>query len=236
MKLKSIITASLCGLFANAYAGAMGPISSVDNSMIKPFVSLEGAYTWNSMYPGIVNGVQSTRDVSPWGGRVAGGIALERSDNLHFSGEFGWGSYGHNRFSVASGETASYYFNGFDVLLGAIYSYRQLDFFVKAGAMGENLQGSSNAVLGQYYPGGISSGVESKSFTNSAFLPEIKVGGEYNFYNKLAVSLAYMYVFGTNQSILVDNYIAPGTVNINRQIRGQAPSFNSLMLGLRYYI
>lgn len=236
MKIKSIITASLCGLFANVHAGVMGPVSSEAGSTIAPFVSIEGAYIWNSMYPGIINGAQSIRKDYHWGGRAAGGFALIRTENLRFSGEFGWGSYGHNDFSVTYGESASYYFYGFDILLGAIYSYRQLDFFAKFGAMSEILQGNVNLNLGTYYPGGLFSGHDGRSLTNAAVLPEIKIGGEYNFSNNLALSLAYMYVFGSNQIILINNFAEAGVINVNQQINGQAPTFNSIMLGLRYYI
>ena len=234
MRIKSILVS--CSLFANAYAGGMGPVSSDVNANITPLVIAEGAYSWNSMYPGQINGIQSTRNSSHWGGRVAGGFALQRTDNIRFSGEVGWGSYGHNVFPVTDGETASYYFYGFDMLLGTIYSYQKLDFFAKVGAMNENLQATVNTNLSKFYSGGLYSGHEGRSFTNSAILPEIKIGGEYNFYNNLALSLAYMYVFGSNQSIISNNVASPSAISINQEFRGQAPTFNSLMLGLRYYI
>jgi len=238
MKIKSIVTASLFSIFANAHAGAMGPASSSVGSTILPFVSIEGAYTWNSMYPGKINGFQSTRNNYPWGGRAAGGFALKHTENLRLSGEVGWGSYGNNRFSTTAGEAACYYFYGFDILLGAIYSYRQLDFFAKAGAMIETLRGNANSDLGQFYPGGFYSGHIAEATSQTAALPEIKVGSEYNFNSHLALSLAYMYAFGSNQSLSANNQ-APGAgngVTLNQQLRFQAPTFNTIMLGLRYYI
>ena len=237
MKIQSIVTASLFSLFANVYAGSMGPVSSDIGSTILPFVSVEGAYTWNSMYPGVINGVQSDRNNAHWGGRAAGGFALNRTENLRFSSEAGWGSYGNNRFSTTSGESAVYYFYGFDILLGAIYSYREFDFFAKAGAMIETLRGSANSNLGEFYPGGLFSGHINESSSQTTALPEIKVGGEYNVNNHLAISLAYMYAFGSNQSMVIDNHaVLGGGITLNQQLRFQAPSFNTIMLGLRYYI
>ena len=236
MKIKSIVTASLFSVFANVHAGAMGPVSSNIGSVVVPFVSLEGAYVWNSMYPGKINGYQSIRHDYHWGGGAAGGFVLKRTENLYFSGEMGWGSYGHNNFPTSSGESASYDFYGFDMLLGAIYSYRQLDFFAKAGAMIETLRGSSNSDLGEFYPGGVYSGHVAESTSQTTALPEIKIGGEYNFYNNLALSLAYTYVFGSNQSMLIDNHATLGEFHLNQQLRFQGPSFNTIMLGLRYYI
>ena len=236
MKMKSLITTSLFSLFTNVYAGVMGPVSSDIASVIVPFVSAEGAYTWNAMYPGVINGVQSDRNTSHWGGRAAGGFALKRTENLYFSGEVGWGSYGNNHFSTTSGESAFYNFYGFDILLGAIYSYRQFDFFAKAGAMIETLRGSAKSNLTEYYPGGLYSGYLDESTSQTTALPEIKVGGEYNFNNHLALSLAYMYAFGSNQSMHIENHAVMGAITLNQQLHFEGPSFNTIMLGLRYYI
>lgn len=236
MKIKTLLTTSLCCFLTQVNAGAMGPTSTEPPAIINPFVGIEGSYTWNSMYPGKIYGIQTTRNEYNWGGRASGGVALKRSETTRFTGEVGWGSYGHNNFDVVYGESSSYYFYGFDLLLGAVYSYGPVDFFAKAGAMSEILQGNINVNVNKYLPGGLYNGHQARSLTNTAVLPEIKVGGEYNVYNNLAISLSYMYVFGSNQSIFVDNYAAPGNVNMNQQFSAQAPSFNSIMLGLRYYI
>lgn len=236
MKMTSIVAASLCTLFANVHAGSIEPISPNIGSTIVPFVSIEGAYSWNLMYPGTINGVQSIQNDSHWGGRAAGGFALQRNENLRFSGEIGWGSYGHNDFPTTSGESASYYFYGFDILLGAIYSYQKLDFFAKAGAMIETLRGNANTDLTKFYPGGLYSGNIEEASSQTTALAEIKVGGEYNFYTNLALSLEYMYVFGSNASLLINNYATPGALHLNQQLHFQGPSFNAIMFGLRYYI
>ena len=237
MKMKLLVSVLFCSLCANVYAGEMGPVSTTEYSTILPFVTLEGDYAWNSMYPGVINGIQSVKKNSPWGGRAAGGFALKRTENLFFSGEAGWGAYGHNNLLTTSGESASYYFYGFDLLLGATYFYQQFDVFAKAGAMIETLRGISNTTLGEYDPGSILSGYVSESSSQTTALPEVKIGGEYNFNSQLAVSLAYMYVFGSNQKLFVDNKVTSGQgLARNQQLRFQGPSLNSIMLGLRYYI
>jgi hypothetical protein len=237
MKIRSLISCSLFSIVVNINAGSMGPVSTTFSSTMLPFVSIEGAYTWNSMYAGVINGIQSDLNNAPWGGRAAGGFALKHTENLLFSGEVGWGAYGTNRFSTTAGESAAYHFYGFDLLLGAIYSYRQFDFFAKAGAMIETLRGSATSNLSEFYPGGLFSGTILETSSQTTALPEIKVGGEYNFNNHFALSLAYMYAFGSNQSLHIDNHaVVGGGITLNQQLRFQAPSFNTIMLGLRYYI
>ena len=236
MKIKSLITLSLFSLFTKVYAGSMGPASTDMGSLIKPFVSVEGAYIWNAMYAGAINGFQSNRNNDPWGGRAAGGFALQRTENLRYSTEVGWGSYGNNRFSTIAGESASYYFYGFDVLLGAVYSYGPVDFFAKAGAMIETLRGQAKSNLGEYYPGGLYSGQIQEFSSQTTALPELKVGAEYNFNKDLSLSLAYMYAFGNDSSLRIDNNASAGGIKLNQQLHFQGPSFNSIMLGMRYYI
>ena len=236
MKIKSVLTISALSLLTNVYAGAMGPVSSDIGSTIIPFVTGEVAYTWNSMYPGIINNVQSTKSTQYWGGRVAGGFALKHSETLYFTGEAGWGSYGNNKFNRTSGQKATYDLHGFDILLGTVYNYKQMDFFVKAGALIENIAQIAMVNNEEYSPGGFYVGQTDASHTFTNLVPEVRVGAEYNVNSHVGVSLAYMYAFGTNQSMNLNNNSKGAILTSENQTRFQALTINSLMLGLRYYI
>ena len=100
----------------------------------------------------------------------------------------------------------------------------------------ETLRGTAYKNLSSTYPGGLYSGQSQESSSTTTALPEVKVGGEYNVTSQLAISLAYLYAFGSNQKWSINNYATPGAISINQQLNLQGPTFNAILLGLRYYI
>lgn len=238
--IKKIITTSMCicALTSQAHAGAMGPVSSVPYR-VTPFVSGEGSVTWNSIQSIHVFGHEPSQTHQRWGGRGALGLLFPYTDRLQFSAEGGWGYYGrvgmsnsavssNGLFSLNVSNTSNLY--GFDLLAGALYSFNQVDIFLKAGAMAENRAFDSHRTL----TGPSTSSIINLNNTQTNVFPEIKVGGIYNFNERLGLSLAYMYVFGNDSlnSTVPDGASPPTNTNLNADIGN--PSLQSFMFGLVY--
>ena len=232
-KLAVLTTVLSSSLLPNSYAGAMGPVN-VANTPSVYFISGEGLYTWKTIGPLMQNGTLVPVNSQHWGGRVAAGIMKPYKD-VRFSVEAGWGMYGEDRYvNPAVGVNRYGRAYGFDLLLGTVYTYNQFDVFLKAGAFLENLQLSIGQNLAAQKPGGASIGVSNIASTQTAILPELKIGGIYNINDSLGISLAYMYVFGSrlqwnlNQAADPSQYIQTGTQN------NQLPAFGALALGINY--
>lgn len=234
---KSILTTAffLCSSCVISHAGSMGPVSSV-LPPTTPFVSLEGAYTWNQLNSVTVNGAASAGHDKPWGGRLAAGFIHPYSDLLRFSGELGGGYYGSQSRTVGNYGRSNVSIDGYDLLFGALYKFNQFDLFGDVGVMLQNNRIKSTEYLEVSNPGGLLSGSITTKSNQTQVLPEIKVGGIYNLSDNWGISLAYMHVFGVNTGGNMSVTPTTDVVAINGTTQTQNPTLDSALLGVRYNI
>ena len=220
---KTIITLSTCVLLNSGYAGSVGDIHTTQTGFI-PFGSAEGSATWIATDSSTLYGQKPTVSLQHWGGRLAVGGLFSHNEKIKLSSEMGWGTYGSVKSVNQITAPAMYKrmdcdIYGFDLLVGALYSYQQFDGFFKVGAMAEN----------RNYTGVLISGPTTLTQKNlqTNVNPEIKVGGIYNVNDQLGVTLAYMRVFGNN------NLNATFTSNTTTSSL-KNPTLDSVMFGLTY--
>ena len=247
-KIFKLLMLAVCGVGSSGlFAGGMGPVK--DSPSFRPFISGEGLYSWpnvNGITITLPSGNVGTSNVTNrgWGGRLGAGIMHAMTERFAYSGEIGWGYYGHTEMPItfAAPLTATQLANGldktsgnldrwgFDALLGLMYTQPKYDLYVKGGALFQNLRVNLSDI--------IVNGSNAKMSMNSTIpgvLPEIKLGGAYHITDKLAVNLSWMYAFGGNVSVLLpytEVNSAPSMGNIATNL--QNPSMNVVMFGLEY--
>ncbi|CDZ77637.1 hypothetical protein BN59_01921 [Legionella massiliensis] len=240
---KTALTIGLIGLMSqNVFAGDMGVVNPVQISPFIPFISGEGAVTWNTIKSARVFDVSPSTNKDKWGGRVAVGFNHQYRNNFGFSSEIGWGYYGRTSShvfgaaqsgSLAISNSSDLY--GFDILAGLTYDLNRCSLFLKAGAMAENrrVKGLSVFRNSNNTTNYVSSNKLHTVSTN--VLPEVKVGGIYNVNDIVGISLAYMHVFGNNNySAKVSGAFSnpQATAGVSSTVSAQNPSLDSLMFGL----
>ena len=234
---KTIITAALFTLsWSIGYSGTMGPISSTIQPHSTPFISLETAYTWNRLNDVTINGYAPLLTRQNWGGRLAAGIIRPYTERFSFSSEFGGGYYGSSNINLDPvGVNINRSLDGYDFLVGGVYNLSNLGLFGNIGVMAQTMRFTRTANLATQIPGGLYSGTAKTNSSKTQMLPEIKIGAIYNVYQNLDLSLAYMYVFGSNStSASVYQTGTDTSIVQNSSQNMQNPSLSSLMLGLRY--
>ena len=139
MKKTVLAVAFACVNIGVSFAGTMGPVNTQLNTQLQPFVSGEGAYTWNHLNTITVNGSSSNDTQNQWGGRLGAGFYRPLSEKFSFISEAGLGCYGQvKRNIVAAGHSLDTKIYGLDLLIGASYHLSMVDIFVKGGGMFEN--------------------------------------------------------------------------------------------------
>jgi hypothetical protein len=231
---KKIITLALTALaFQSSFAGTVGPASTTLRT-ITPFVSAEAAATWNQINSVEINHFATSQQTDLWGGRVAGGLMTSLSDVIRFTFEAGIGYYGKNTRTLASKDFfATSKIDGLDVLIGGMYRYNQLDLFVKGGGMVQSQRINVQADLTKAISGGLINGSVNTILTRTQFMPEIKVGGIYNFNEHWGATLAYMHVFGSNVNGTFNVTAMPGSILAYNTGHGECPTLDSVMFGLQ---
>lgn len=220
----------------SSHAGAMGPVMT---PRITPFISGEASVTWNSIQSSYVFGSTPIQSRQQWGGRGAAGVLYPYSNNWSFSSEGGWGYYGQVKMNNSGVSSNGLYslsvtnvsqLYGFDLLVGALYSYQQFDAFFKVGAMAENR--SYNGASSLSHTGFTS--IFNQSNIQTTVYPEIKVGGIYNLTDQFGITLAYMHVFGNDslKATIPDGTNPPTNNNVTASLRN--PTLQSVMFGLVY--
>lgn len=239
--LISIISALTCSSFV--YAGGMG----CNNSSFcgSAFIGLEGGYTWN-MIDGfafnLVNGsVVSVEDNQGYTARISAGVLSNIDDQFGVTGEVGWGYYGRTNLNPAIVGTAAATpgtFNiqqtltGFDTLLGVAFTQPNYSLFLKAGALFQNMQTKTNASIAPFgFPIVSTLNLVSNS---TEVLPEIKLGGSYNFNENWAVTAAYLFALGASPRLTGDFNVNTGRLGINSNT--QNPSINTVLFGVQYTV
>ena len=235
--MKKIIITSLLGFSAlNAHAGSMGPVSTQTTI---PYLGVDGSYTWSSVNGYTINGQAPSVTTNGWGGRLSVGADRSYTEKFSLNTEVGGGYYGVKKLNNASAGTISALrISGYDILAGGTYHTQYVDIFGDFGFMAQTLLATRTVDSAQRIPGGVFSGPVKTSGTQTAILPELKVGGSYYYSDKLSLTLSYMYVFGANVSGYMNNIATdspPTQMYANTQINSRNPSLSTILLGLRYH-
>lgn len=223
-------------LASGAFAGTMGPVSVADNML---FITGEGAYTWDSIKNTVVQNNIANKTHNGWGGRIGAGVAHHSAmmQNLSYTAEAGWGYYDTTKIQLpAYGINARNNIYGVDLLVGADYLWNQVDFFGKVGAMIQNVRMKHNTDLSKFI-GGTNFTTTSYSYTlltQTSVVPEIKVGGAYNFNEQWAVSVAYMGVYGNSVSQNINKNYTGSSFSSQTSATGLPVTLNTVIFGLRY--
>jgi hypothetical protein len=246
MKLRSSMVLAAALIASSAYAGGqtVEPMAPMHHHAL--FVSAEGGYSWN--YVGSTNVTYTnsrtgasfsgspTKSNSGGTGRLAfGAIHYSPSNpNLSYTGEIGWGYYGKTNFTTPMNILSSTnYMYGADLLVGVDYQFvPAFDAFFKLGGLLENVRMVRNVNLTALG----NSVIDNETTTVSSVIPELKIGGTYDFTNCWGLSLAYMHAFGNSPSMSVNNTFTPGSgvTASNVSSTGAPISLDSLTLGLIY--
>jgi hypothetical protein len=238
---KIISSVAFAALSSSLYAGGMGPVSESQGHAL--FADGEAAYTWNSVGNTIVRNNIISPTNNGWGGRVGAGAIHYFSDKIGFTGELGWGYYGQSKFSNNTyGFNSKSQIYGMDLLVGTNYHYNDnFDLFLKLGGMLENVRVNNvNNVQNLVQASGASvNGISNTTSTYGSVVPEIKVGGIYDFSDQWGVSVAYMYVFGNeNVSLNTNSSITDSSsglsLNNNLSTTTAPVALSTIMFGLHY--
>lgn len=229
--MKKVYAVLVTSLMASSSFANMAP-SPFNHAL---FVSAEGNYTTNSIDSVKVRSISLSRSTNDWGGRIAAGAIHHADACMSYTAEIGWGYYGKTQFNSSTlgiNNTSTIY--GMDLLVGADYRYNQFDIYAKAGGMNENVKMERKTNLSQFVTGGSTVGNTDVTATVSAIVPEVKVGGIYNFNDQVGISLAYMYVFGSTVNMSYAPSFDGTTTTLNTKTNAPPASLSSIMLGLTY--
>lgn len=251
-----IVTLITIGL-QSAYSGTMGNINTC-NSCSTPFGAIEGSLTWvkykssdsgnfTISTPVLQAGSVNTSDnANVGGGRLSGGLAHHYTPSVDLTAEAGINYFGKISTKTTGNTAINFKLNsslsGMDILLGAAYKnprFHQIEWFGKAGGLivNTNIKTTLADLPILLIDNGVYSYGGSSSSTKVDFLPEIKVGINYDFSTKLAITLAYMYAFGSSKVPTVNGSLtqdAQGNTLLHMDTRSRIPSLNAALLGLRY--
>jgi hypothetical protein len=236
MKSRNIF--AVFGLLCSSYtyAGAMGP-AAVSPAVSTPYASLEVSSTWLQSDGLIYNNRSPGTTSQPWGGRFAVGILKPYSERLSFTGEFGGGYYGSKTINIpAINRFFRSSIDAYDLLAGALYKINKFDAIGQIGVLMQNHRWRITQDYALQAPGGLLSGVTTKRSNLTQILPELRVGGMYNYNDNLGVSLVYMHAFGSTEKGSITSTGSPGSLTLNGTSNFQGPTLNSILLGVRYYI
>lgn len=230
----SLLAAVTCS--ASVYAGAMGAADSVP--CLSSFFLLEGGVSGNQLkgYEYTLTGadghLKSQEKNTNYAGRLSAGMQRAVTEEFAVSSEIGYGIYGRTKHTPDTLSFATlnlqHTMNGFDALAGIAYTDIDWSLFFKAGALVETRTTKTTSDLTFLLP------LEARyqeTVHHTSVLPEIKVGGIYNFDQNWGVTLAYMHAFGSSTK-------TTGDINVNTQTitytnDQQNPSINAVMLGIQ---
>jgi hypothetical protein len=243
-KLVAIITSSIIAS-ALANAGTMGVVSS--KPAISPYVTLDADYTWTDVDNFVINNVVPNRTLGRWGGRLGLGFMSAINESWAATAEIGGGYYGSVKISSPSnGIVSNFSLDGYDVLFGGIYNLKswsnqaflsQLKIFGSAGLMVQNARQKVTQNLALQTPGGVFSGLVTNKSSHTEALPELKVGMLYDVTESLALSVAYMHVFGSTPGAQLTSLATPTpetSIISGGYINSLSPTFDTILFGIRY--
>ena len=240
MKKSKILTTIV--LFFNIFsvvsanAGDIGDQTTTRSTIINSYLSAEAAYSWYDR-PSVfsINNQREEVHHQGWGGRIGAGLLFTPSNNWKYTSEVGWGYYAKSSSSGLQSELhASAIYDGFDLLVGLDRKYKNIDFFLKGGAMILDRRHTVSKSLTANLPTSGVIDVSSSHYNTTQVLPEIKVGGIYNITEKWGVTLSYMHIFGSEPSYSSNTSATTGgNITISKS-SSQLPTFNTILFGLNY--
>jgi len=243
--LISLFTTLSCS--AIVHAGCMGGCSNSQGNNGAAFFAIEGGYAQNDIdgynftITPAFGTITSTDDNQNYLLRLSAGMMASLDDQVAVSGEMGWGYYGKTTLTpVFAGSTAgifapgslntSYSLNGFDALVGLIYTQPSFNLYLKVGALVENMKIESNSNFSAFNP---SENVTSTTNV-TAVLPEVKIGAAYNFSENWALTVSGVYAFGSNTGVSGSFNSTSG--NSSLIIKEENPTISAAMVGLQYTV
>lgn len=199
--------------------------ASFARTALVPFLSLEGSYNALNTLPSINPNTQ------PIGGRASIGFLTPMQNNFSFSSEIAYNYFGKWSIDNSFGYKESYRIDGEDIIIGVLYQWHQINWFVKGGALLQNLHATRKPLTNLAYDAFNNSKLNIRTARESIF-PLIKLGGQLKPYSNLYVSLAYQHVFGGS--------LGPGLSIIDKskllaiEEHLTNPTIDAIMLGLAY--
>lgn len=230
----TLLAAVSCG--SAVHAGAMGNADSVP--CLSSFFLLEGGVSGNQLkgyeytLTGLDSRLKSQEKNTNYAGRLSAGLQRAVTEEFAVTSEIGYGIYGRTKHTPNRSDFATlnveHTMNGFDALAGVAYTDLDWSLFFKAGALVETRTTKTTSDLTFLLP------LEARyqeTVHHTSVLPEIKIGGIYNFDQNWGVSLSYMHAFGSNTKTTGD--INTNTHTITFTNDQQNPSINAVMLGIQ---
>lgn len=235
---------SALSITALSHAGAMGGCNS-SSYCGSAFFALEGGYTWNMIdgynFTGVNGNITSIEDNQGYTGRIAAGVMSAIDDQFAVTGEVGWGYYGRTNLTprfvgaipnIPGTLNITDTITGFDTLLGVAYTQPSFSLFLKGGALFQNMLTKTNANIS---PLGLPIVNTINSETNNTeVLPEIKLGGAFNFNENWAITAAYLLAIGSSPKLTGDFNVNTGRIGVN--VNTQNPTINSVLFGVQYTV
>ena len=181
----------------------------------------------------------STQNNQAYTGRLAAGMISMFDEMFAATGELGWGYYGRTslnpnsaNFILPGSLSISDNLSGFDALLGIAFTQPSYNFFIKAGALIQNMRTTTTA--NNFAPLEDTADYSEEKTNRTAVMPEIKIGGAYNFTNNWAITAAYMFALGSSPQTTGNYNVFTGTSSLN--VNNQNPTLNTVLLGVQYTI
>ncbi|TAL61575.1 MAG: hypothetical protein EPN84_07760 [Legionella sp.] len=243
LTLLSLVSTLACSSLT--YADCMGGGCSA-NAMKggAPFFALEGGFANNSfdgynftLSPALGT-ITSSEDKQNYLARISAGMIMSIEEQFAVSGELGWGYYGKTTLTpvfvsytgpvfVPGSLNTSYELSGFDALVGMLYTQPSFSLYFKAGALLENMKIKTNANFVSF---NVADRMQYTS-TQTGVLPEVKVGGAYNFNENWALTLSLMYAFGSSPGVTGDFNTV--TTNSSLVVKNSNPTVGGVMIGIQ---
>lgn len=203
------------------------------------YVNLEASTTWANSGDYEINGISSPTHNDVWGGRLSVGGTHPLNPKVDLIAEIGGGYYGSTHFDEGA-ITGTNDYDGYDLLVGGMYhlnnsTMHSVDLFGDIGFMALNVRSSTTNDLSK--SSSTNTGSSDSNSNSTQVLPEVKVGGLYNITDNLAFTLSYLHVFGsTPNTTRTTTSTGDGGEEVSSYSNTQAPTLNSILFGVRYYI
>jgi hypothetical protein len=156
-------------------------------------------------------------------------------DQWGVTSELGWGYYGRTNLTPPSLDfgdlSIEHTITGFDALIGLAYIQPNFSVSFKAGAMIQNFSARTTATADLAL---VELGVTSfvSKVNQTAAMPEIKLGGSYNFDSNWSITAAYLVAIGSASR--ATGSINPATGAVSLTTNNLNPTMNALLLGVQF--
>ena len=236
ISMLTLLAAVSCG--ATVHAGAMGAADSVP--CLSSFFLLEGGYAENQLkgydysLTGMNGHLKSKEKNTNYAGRLGAGMLRAVTEEFAVSSEIGYGIYGRTKHTPSAIDPAylnvQNTINGFDALAGIAYTDIDWSIFLKAGALVETRTTKTTSDFTVFnLP--LVVAVFNETVHHTAVLPEIKIGGAYNFDPNWAVTLAYLHAFGASPKTTGDINVTTNKITFNNDQLN--PSVDAVLVGIQ---